>query len=507
LHPSLGGVRHIALRSAEVPGNTNRRRYAIVLLGLMSLAFVIRLHDLGAKDLWYDEQVTLVDSQGVRQPDETTVSGPFSSTTLRLPDPGVLAVARRSATHDQPVYVSLIHLWTRVFGVSERSLRFPSVLFGVASVGLLAVAGRKLIGESGSLLAALLLTVSPLHVHYSQEARTYSLAVFATLLSLVLLLRLSETASLAAWACYGAVAALMPLVHLLAGIAFLPHLLLLWPLRHRRRELTLAVSSGLVIILLSLPLGWLDSVQTAHRESGLGFAAQQPPSALPFAQPVTLPAILSGLGSGITRVLGIEYFPYGWRARYLLPLSLPLLWLALSSCWVRPRPQFQLLLVLAGASLPFAAAAALSLHYGHVATLNGRYSIWAVPFWLLLLSYGSMQLRTPYPRDLAIALIVLLPLSFTLENKVSSGERFSVRADEVQSFLSCAPTAHVLQVPSPWAAAVVTAFGTREVFLNLGAKARLTEDRPSFDVSSSGICSRADSRVCGSAIPPCEGAR
>lgn len=74
-----------------------------------------------------------------------------------------------------PLYYLVLKLWTNFFGYSEIALRFPSVLFGVvASYFVYLIAKKKI-----ALLAALFLAVNPLAIYYSQEARMYSLALFA----------------------------------------------------------------------------------------------------------------------------------------------------------------------------------------------------------------------------------------------------------------------------------------------------------------------------------------
>ena len=61
--------------------------------------------------------------------------------------------------------------------LDEFGLRVLPALFGVLAIPTLYLIGRRLIGVRAALLGALLLTVSPLHVFYSQFARYWS-AVF-----------------------------------------------------------------------------------------------------------------------------------------------------------------------------------------------------------------------------------------------------------------------------------------------------------------------------------------
>jgi mannosyltransferase len=71
----------------------------------------------------------------------------------------------------------------KLFGDSEFSIRFPSLIFGVLSIGAIYQVGKLLFDARKGLIAAFLLALSTFHIYYSQEARPYSLTVFLALLS------------------------------------------------------------------------------------------------------------------------------------------------------------------------------------------------------------------------------------------------------------------------------------------------------------------------------------
>ena len=134
---------------------------AILLLGA-----ALRIFDLPGKDIWLDEAYSLKFAQ------------------LNLHEIFFL---------DQdtpPLYYGILHWWIPVFGTSEWALRLPSALFGTASIFAIYKVGRRLFDEEAGVLSALLLAVSVLHVRYAQEARTYTLTVFLTLLSMYFFLGL-----------------------------------------------------------------------------------------------------------------------------------------------------------------------------------------------------------------------------------------------------------------------------------------------------------------------------
>ena len=149
-------------RSAVSLGEISRG-HAVLLLALLTIAGAwLRLSHLGSKSLWLDEGATV-------------------------------ALARASWQHFawvwwhgeanlQTIYFLLMRGWIHL-GLSEAWLRLPSALFGIASIPLIFVVGRRFMATAPALAAAALLTFSPTHVHYSQEARSYTLTILLVLLS------------------------------------------------------------------------------------------------------------------------------------------------------------------------------------------------------------------------------------------------------------------------------------------------------------------------------------
>lgn len=82
-----------------------------------------------------------------------------------------------------PGYFALLWVWIRIFGSSEIASRSLSILFSIGTVWLTYLIGRKLFNKNVGLLGALFLSLAPLFIYYSQEARMYSLAAFAVTLS------------------------------------------------------------------------------------------------------------------------------------------------------------------------------------------------------------------------------------------------------------------------------------------------------------------------------------
>ncbi len=103
-----------------------------------------------------------------------------------------------------PLYYALAGFLMRLFGDSLLVLRLPSALFGAAAIPIVFALGRALFGHRIGWFAALLLSMHPLHVFYSREARVYTLLLCLTMCTLLALWRALGSDSRRAWGVFGA---------------------------------------------------------------------------------------------------------------------------------------------------------------------------------------------------------------------------------------------------------------------------------------------------------------
>jgi uncharacterized membrane protein len=90
-----------------------------------------------------------------------------------------------------PLYFLILHLWIRLFGTGERSVRSLSGLFYILTVFAVYGIGRDLYGRDTALLSAALYLCSPLAILSAQFARMYALLGFLSILSIWLYLQFS----------------------------------------------------------------------------------------------------------------------------------------------------------------------------------------------------------------------------------------------------------------------------------------------------------------------------
>jgi len=137
---------------------------------LVVVAFAARTLSLTQQSLWLDEVYSI---WFVNRPfDEAWRVGIF-------PDQNPHA----------PLYYLVLWGWLQAAGASDFTVRYLSVLFGVAGVAVVWRAAREWMGVRAGLIAALLAMCSPFAIYFAQEGRMYALYLLLAALSLLCMVR------------------------------------------------------------------------------------------------------------------------------------------------------------------------------------------------------------------------------------------------------------------------------------------------------------------------------
>ncbi len=129
----------------------------------------MRTWEIGRKTLWLDEA--------------------FSVWLARHPLGEMLAWIARLDQHP-PLYYMLLHFWIRLVGDGPAAVRLLSALLSTLAIPAVYCLGRRLLGPTGGVLAALILALSPFHVRFAQETRMYALLTLNASLALLALTHL-----------------------------------------------------------------------------------------------------------------------------------------------------------------------------------------------------------------------------------------------------------------------------------------------------------------------------
>jgi uncharacterized membrane protein len=241
-------------------------RYQLILI--IAFAFFLRVYKSGTYGLYLDEKYTLVISQGIvmegaNQKDVFFQAGKEYFTPIEFWKEKTLAdfveANIRGDIGNSPVYYGILWVWLKIFGFSDFSTRFLSVLFSTMVVGMVYVfVKRHFHSEKLALLSAFLAAIEPFFVAYSHMARNYSMSFFLTLLAthifLLMVGRMKEDKpAFKLYFLYGLTFVLCILSHYLTVTVFLCHgLYVLFFLRPLRHWLPLIVIAATGIGIVSL---------------------------------------------------------------------------------------------------------------------------------------------------------------------------------------------------------------------------------------------------------------
>jgi mannosyltransferase len=154
---------------------SQKRTWAVVV-SLVLFGYFVRLLHLGGQSIWGDEAFTYVVLRAEN----------FWATLARDVHP--------------PLYFMLMKVWTQLAGLSEFSLRYPSVMASTIDLALMYVFAKEALRHRPAskqwfvpLLAVLLLSLADLDIQIAQEARSYTLHLAWILLSFIAYLKWLRT--------------------------------------------------------------------------------------------------------------------------------------------------------------------------------------------------------------------------------------------------------------------------------------------------------------------------
>lgn len=215
------------------------------MLGAVVLGAVLRLWNLQAEEIWFDEGLTLTEAAL----------------------PARLLVGTIVEQNKPPLYPLAMHYWLRAFGESEAALRAPSAIFGILTLALLFASGRSLFGVRAASFALLFAAFSPIAIYYAREGRNYAALAFFGLLAFHSLDRALATGRIGWWLSYTFAFFACIGMHFIAGALWLVaalQVLLLGGPSERRRWLAASAVVGAAMIPWALQL-------VAHSDRLLGY--------------------------------------------------------------------------------------------------------------------------------------------------------------------------------------------------------------------------------------------
>ncbi|HEU0028898.1 MAG TPA: glycosyltransferase family 39 protein [Ktedonobacterales bacterium] len=398
----------VARALAQARGMRRIEAWAPLMVGLAALA--LNLTRLGAPSLWMDEA--------------------FSVQLARQPLSTVLAAYSSGAEPNMIAYHLALHGWLALgaalgLPATEFFVRLPSAVFAAAAASALYALGRRFLGRTAAVAAAVVYAASGWQLTYAQEARGYALQLALVVVGWLALLaavsaRSSGWRAWRWWALFVAAMTLAVYTQAFSALVLLAQGLalgawLVWPSAWRalaRRALPGALASFVAIGLLITPFvltgrsgsktGWLPSPSVAELAGKLeGLLGSGHRLALALGAAVAL-----GLAAGAA--LWLLATPAGVRLR----TRLPLVWGRMDGGALigEARP------AAGGLALWVVVPAALSyvISLGPDRIFSSRYLVVILPGLCLLLGAGVAALRWPVGRlvavgALAVVMVALAP--------------------------------------------------------------------------------------------------
>jgi mannosyltransferase len=226
--PLSGGRRAVGTSALAAP-------VLAILAGLVGVAAVLRFYGIGHQGFWFDEANT---AQLVQ----------FS--------PGKMLGLIPQSESTPPLYYCVAWAWARVFGDHEAGLRSLSAVAGVLVVPVAYAVGARLIGRRAGVIAAALTACNPMLVWYSQEARSYSMLVLLTSLSLLAFVWARDAPTPRVLSLWVLASGLALATHYFAAIVVVPEAVWLLVEHPRRPPVRVAVAivaaCGLTLIPLAI---------------------------------------------------------------------------------------------------------------------------------------------------------------------------------------------------------------------------------------------------------------
>ncbi len=206
----------------------------LAFVPILVFAFALRMWEINARSMWFDE------------------SFEYWASTVGLQD----LLTTVTTSFQPPLYNFLLHFWLN-FGSDAIWLRFLSVAFSMLGLLGLMVLGHRLFGIRGAIVVGLLMATLPTEIKYAQEVAEYALMSFMLSWALLSLFRALRVSTWKAWGVWGIFCVMAVYSHYgaaisvfaLSAIVFIENIF-----RHELAKLGKQASVIILSLVLGLPL-------------------------------------------------------------------------------------------------------------------------------------------------------------------------------------------------------------------------------------------------------------
>lgn len=160
----------------------NDKKYIYLAWLVILFGFFVRFFSLDKVGLWSDELFTVATALDVGKDASWLSFAPKVIQELNFNDS---FLTWKAADNTPPLFDLLLMAWAKIFGSSDFSLRALPAILGATAPLIFFQGLKKPLGAYAALLATALFVCSPAAVMYSQEVRSYTLALFFSTIAVV----------------------------------------------------------------------------------------------------------------------------------------------------------------------------------------------------------------------------------------------------------------------------------------------------------------------------------
>lgn len=188
----------------------NRRsltKLDIALLGSgLAVTSVLSIGNMTRWSVWFDEA--------------------FSAMIVRH---SFIDIARYTANDvHPPLYYWLLKLWTMVWGHSPLALRSLSLVLLLVAMTVVFVFVRRVFGRLAAVVSLLLISIAPMLIRYSEEARMYTMTLAIVVAATSVLYEATRRPTRRKWLLYGILVGVGTVTHYMTLIMWASHWLWRW---------------------------------------------------------------------------------------------------------------------------------------------------------------------------------------------------------------------------------------------------------------------------------------
>jgi uncharacterized membrane protein len=227
------------------------------------------------------------------------------------------AMLHRLATTDihPPLYFTVLWATVRLIGHGDFAVRVPSILFGMVLIPMVYLLGKEAYDRRTGAVAAVIVSVAPIFVWYSQEARMYAMLMVFGVVALWAQLRILRRGGWYPWVVYTLASIAMVWTQyfgtwqlLLQQLVFVGIIVVMWR-RDRRMPALLPpwLCSVVPIVLTTIPLAMLMNQQFGIQQAtGQAFG------------PAANAAVASGTLSIYSVITNFVYGVFGYHSQVVI---------------------------------------------------------------------------------------------------------------------------------------------------------------------------------------------